>query len=618
MTFRMGGARAGKTDMTADHPRRPSALRGYLEALVHPLAGADARARRRHRLFLLRHLAPGALALALLPLALAFAGTLTPALVLVFAWLTAQLPLAMYVSRSGRLDRGEALSAGLFALFVGGLAAVSGGIASPVLPLLALVPVEAVLAQSRRALVALLGLALTILALLAALPGLPADASATAPVAGLLPPAALGLVHAALVALRLADALAAETDRAETAAARAGMVARLGGLAVGVIGPGGRVETLGPAGLPGLDGLGAADLLGDGLFARLHVGDRPAFLKAVSDALADGRPVALDLRLRLADGRHGWVGLAAEPLAGRADALGFTLADIGARKAGESARLAAEAAALAARAGEARFLATVNHELRTPLNAILGFSELIRALPPEGLDRARVADYAGLIHESGSHLLALVDALLDRARLETGALAVAPERFDLRACLDGCRRMMEPEAARRGVTLAADLPLSLGDVVADPRACRQMALNLLSNALKFTPAGGRAVLFARLEATGPAFGVHDTGIGIAPQDRERILLPFVRLASDPPREGAGIGLAVVKGLAELHGGRVEVAGHPGGGSCFTVRLPHRPAGSAPKDRPVATPVADIAMPARARSVPQASASGQAGAARLSA
>lgn len=154
-------------------------------------------------------------------------------------------------------------------------------------------------------------------------------------------------------------------------------------------------------------------------------------------------------------------------------------------------------------------------------------------------------------------------------------MTIAPESFDLRTCLESCRRMMEPEAARLGVTLAADLPLGIGEITADPRACRQIALNLMSNALKFTPSGGRAVLFARKEGSGIVFGVHDTGIGIAEGDRDRILLPFVRLPVDPPREGAGIGLSVVKGMAELHGGRVEIESKPGEGACVSVRLPRR-------------------------------------------
>jgi cell cycle sensor histidine kinase DivJ len=403
------------------------------------------------------------------------------------------------------------------------------------------------------------------------------------------------------------EAFGEDRGRVAAAEARAALVARLGGEAVAVLRAGGRVETLTPETLPGLDGLKAADLLGDGFFERLHVGDRPAYLKLVSDALMGGRCERLELRLRTGGTRpgetgraaHAWACLAVAPHPAREDALVATLAGIDARKAEEVARAEAETAAAEALAARSRFLATVNHELRTPLNAILGFSDLMRGLPERSLDARRVGDYAGLIHQSGRHLLTLVDDMLDMARIEGGAMTIAPESFDLRTCLESCRRMMEPEAARLGVTLAADLPMGIGEITADPRACRQIALNLMSNALKFTPSGGRAVLFARKEGSGIVFGVHDTGIGIAEGDRDRILLPFVRLPVDPPREGAGIGLSVVKGMAELHGGRVEIESKPGEGACVSVRLPRRavavnrdiagPSGSPVADEPVRDP-----------------------------
>uniref|UniRef100_UPI003BA9BB3C sensor histidine kinase n=1 Tax=Stappia sp. TaxID=1870903 RepID=UPI003BA9BB3C len=587
MKFRIGRERAGRIDMKPDHPREGTALRGFLESLVHPQVAGDAGARRLHRRFILRHLALGGLALALLPLTLAFNGATTPAVTLAFAWLTAHLPVAMYVSRTGALERAQTVSATLFALFIAGLAVMTGGLASPALPFLALVPLEAVLSRSRRALIALLGISVALVAGLAGLTltgSLPADVG-FADTGLTLHAIALvaALVYATLLAARVLEAFSEDRGRVEAAEARTSLVARLGGEAVAVLRAGGRVESLSPEALPGLEGVGAADLVGDGLFERLHVGDRPAYLKAVSDALAGARCERLDLRLRTGGTRPGeagraayaWACLAVAPHPARADMLVATLAGIDARKAQETARAEAESTAAEALAARSRFLATVNHELRTPLNAILGFSDLMRGLPERSLDARRVGDYATLIHQSGRHLLTLVDDMLDMARLEGGAMSIAPEAFDLRTCLESCRRMMEPEAARLGVTLTADLPLGIGEISADPRACRQIALNLMSNALKFTPSGGRAVVFARKEGSGVVFGVHDTGIGIADCDRERILLPFVRLPVDPPREGAGIGLSVVKGLAELHGGRVEIESWPGEGACVSVRLPRR-------------------------------------------
>ena len=570
----------------------------HVDALVHPDAARQAAARASHGAFIRGHLACGALALVLLPLLLAFNGITTPAAALSLGWLTAHLPLAMYVSRTGELARGQIASAVLFALSFGTLAALTGGAASPVLPLLVLAPVEAALTGRRRAvvLVAALTLALALaLALGPSLAGLtltdvPAEIGGFLPVS--LAVAAVAVLYAGLLALRLGAAL----DRREAALlqreAWASTGARLAGEAMLRHGPGGRVEEVGEAAarLLALGSAAAAEreLTGDGLFARIHVGDRPAYLKALSDTAAEGRPQHLRLRLRRGASRPGEAGRAAHavvdmtfhPEPGGEAGLVSVLRDVTAEAALAAERDAALAEAEKAREAHSRFLAIVGHELRTPLNAILGFSDLLQSEAPNAAadDPLRVRDFAGTIHQSGSHLLHLVNDMLNMARIESGHFEIAAERFDLRTCLDTCRRMMEPEASRLGLRLSADLPLSLGEVQADPRACRQIALNLLSNALKFTPQGGRVVLFARHEPQGFVFGVRDTGIGIAPQDQERITEPFVQASSGLARlhDGAGLGLAVVKGLTSLSGGRMTLDSREGEGTCVSIALPAVP------------------------------------------
>lgn len=599
MKFSMGGKGADRTDMTPDLSRGLSFARGFLEGLVHPQVAGDALAGRRHRLFILRHLALGGLALALLPLSLAFHGATTPALALAFAWLTAHLPLAMYVSRTGELARGQAVSAGFFALFIAALAAMTGGLASPVLAFLALVPLEAVLAGSRRTIMALLALALALLAALAvfaeSVPALVGPAPSGTTLAAIATAAAL--LYGTLLALRAREELAMERQRAQEAEARHEQVAALRGDAVAVILSGGRLQSVTPS-VRAVLGLGPVDIQGERFFERLHVADRPLYLKTVSDTLADGRPRTLELRLRRGNGRpgdpgrpgYGWVALDCNPapspgllpLAGLpagSKALVCALRDIDARKVAEAERDTARAAATDALQARTRFLATVGDELRAPLSAILGFSEVMRAMPRAGLDEARIADYAGLIHRSGSHLLGSLDDMLEMARLEAGDVALHAESFDLRACLDDCRRALEPDAAARRQTIATDMPLQLGPAIADPRACRQIALKLISNALKFTPEGGRVVVFARKGPAGLVFGVRDTGIGIAPEDRERVMQPFVRLAEAEEREGAGVGLAVVNALVDLHGGHVEIESRLGEGACISVLLPNLPEGA---------------------------------------
>jgi cell cycle sensor histidine kinase DivJ len=575
----------------------------HVDALVHPGAARDEVARARHGAFIRGHLACGALALALLPMLLAFNGVTTLALALVLGWLTAHLPLAMYVSRSGNLARGHLASAILFAVFFAGLAGLTGGLESPVLPFLVLAPLEAALAGSRRAVVAMVGLSTALLAgLWIFAQGAPETGATTGAIGGVLPVTVVGIVlallHAALLAVRLTTDTRLQAGRLAEASRRADLLGGMIGEAVLRHAPGGQVEAVTPSAAALFDlapNTGARELSGDGLFARVHVGDRPAYLKALSDAAQDGTPHRIEIRVRKGASQPGEAGQAAHAwmeLNCRAGADGqvvSVLRDVDGEKRLASERDLARTEAAAAQDARSRFLATVSHELRTPLNAILGFSDLLRGQPSgeggEGgtmptvfaADPARTAEYAGLIHQSGSHLLQIVNDMLNMARIEAGQFEIRAESFDVRACLDGCRRMMEPEAAKLGLRLASDLPLALGTFSADERACRQIALNLLSNALKFTPEGGRVVLFARAEASGLVFGVRDTGIGIAPEDQDRVALPFVQASSGLSRlhDGAGLGLSVVKGLAELHGGRMMLESRVGEGTCISIALPSR-------------------------------------------
>ncbi|MCA1300728.1 PAS domain-containing sensor histidine kinase [Stappia indica] len=566
----------------------------YVDALVHPSA-ADARAFHRHRTFIRDHLACGMLALALLPLMLAFGGAVTLFFTLILAWLTAHLPLAMYVSRTGAHDRAQVMSATLFAGLFTALAGLTGGLASPLLPFVILAPVEAAVAGSRKAIAATVLLVGGLVALLAGLgsQGL-VGPLATAPIAGWVPVEAVGgglaLLYAAMLAARFQADARHQAKLLRREEEKYGLVAASVADAISVHDSAGKVLFATPP-ARSIIGAARAEILGDGLFQRIHVADRPAYLKTLSDTLSDGQTRVLELRVRRGEARpgetgmaeYGWLELvcrnqsAAEGLEG--GRIVCVLRDISRRKQAEEELSAARAEAESANLAKSRFLATVSHELRTPLNAIIGFSDLMRKLPETAADPERVREYAGLIHQSGDHLLQVVNDMLDMTRIETGQAQAIAEPFDIRSCLDGCRRMMEPQAQKAGVRLSCDVPLAIGSFTADARACRQIALNLISNALKFTPSGGRAVIFARLEGEGLAFGLRDTGAGIAPEDTQRVQLPFVQGSSGTARahEGSGLGLAVVKGLAELQGGRMTLESRLGEGTTVTVYLPRRAA-----------------------------------------
>ncbi|EKV31977.1 hypothetical protein C882_3041 [Caenispirillum salinarum AK4] len=239
----------------------------------------------------------------------------------------------------------------------------------------------------------------------------------------------------------------------------------------------------------------------------------------------------------------------------------------------ERAREAAEQAS----AAKSAFLATMSHELRTPLNAILGFSETIRdrVLGPDP-DGRFYAPYAGHIHDAGTHLLTLINDILDLSKLEAGKMDIRPEPTPCGSLAESALLLVSGLADRRGVHVSADIPPGLPPVMVDPRAGKQMLVNLLSNALRFTDAGGRVEVRAR--AAGPehvALTVRDTGIGMTPEQLDQALEAFGQVSEGARRVeagGTGLGLPLVKALAELHGGRFHISSTKGEGTAVTVVL----------------------------------------------
>ena len=228
-----------------------------------------------------------------------------------------------------------------------------------------------------------------------------------------------------------------------------------------------------------------------------------------------------------------------------------------------------------ARTAKARFLANVSHELRTPLNAIIGFSEMLanpEMKPPEAGQRR---EFAQIISESGRHLHDVVNTIIDLSKIETGAMQILFEPFSLGALMDQCCEALRPKAQERGIALACVHPLESDEIWADRRACRQILMSLLSNAIKFTEPAGRVDLGLAIEGAHFAISVKDTGVGISPADLARLGEPLFQAsaAADRAFEGAGLGLAVVRGLVGLQGGGVEIESAPGLGTTVTVRLP---------------------------------------------
>ncbi len=222
------------------------------------------------------------------------------------------------------------------------------------------------------------------------------------------------------------------------------------------------------------------------------------------------------------------------------------------------------------------FLANVSHELRTPLNAVLAFSEIMKTQAFGPVGSPKYLEYATDIHDSGTHLLALIDDLLDLSRIEANRADLQEVELDMDRIVEWATNLTEPQATSKGVTLTTDAGTGLPHIVADERAVKQILLNLLTNAVKFTDAGGHVMLMAETVKSGEfAFTVLDTGIGIPPEIISEVLLPFQQGSQSyvRNREGAGLGLALVQALCKLHDARLTIDSTPGVGTKVTVTFP---------------------------------------------
>jgi signal transduction histidine kinase len=222
------------------------------------------------------------------------------------------------------------------------------------------------------------------------------------------------------------------------------------------------------------------------------------------------------------------------------------------------------------------FLANMSHELRTPLNAIIGFSEVLSERMFGELNEKQ-ADYLKDIHESGKHLLSLINDILDLSKIEAGRMELEPSEFELPQALQNALTLIRERAQRHGIALGLQIDPGLGTIRADERKFKQIALNLLSNAVKFTPDGGRVDVSAKRNGASIEVAVSDTGIGIAPEDQAAVFEEFKQVGRDYTRkaEGTGLGLALTKRFVELHGGTIRLASSPGKGSTFTFTIPVR-------------------------------------------
>ncbi len=570
-------------------------FRDCIDALLHPSARYDALARTRHRAFMAPRLLGSLAAFAAFPVYLATRGAPTALEVAAFAWLIAPILLSWFLSRTGRYEGAHVLSSLAMTGLVMTVAMTTGGIESFAVIWLVVVPLEAALSASRRVIAFASVLALTCCGLLIVLGHLQ-----------MLPPPeanplfrdlfmAFGVVSATLYAAGLS--LAAETlARASISLLyaeenRYRLLAQNMSDVISRHRRNGAVAFISPAAETML-GAPVSRLLGHGLFDRVQVADRPAYLTALSDAARGGEARSVEFRVRrdVPRGERGengsldfiWVEMRCRPLeqasrttAGPEVEVVAVMRDVTDRKIQEHALELARTAAEQADAAKTRFFATMSHELRTPLNAIIGFSEMMVQEDALMLNAARRKEYARLINDSGQHLLSVVNGILDVSKMESGNFEISPEPFAPLAALINCSSLLALKARENGIDLVTRTPEDLPVMTGDPRAFKQVLLNLVSNAIKFTERGGKVTVSAGVEGSRLMLRVTDTGVGIAADDLKRIGEPFFQAGKTYQRrhEGTGLGLSIVKSLVNLHAGELTVQSKIDEGTTVTVAWP---------------------------------------------
>ena len=492
---------------------------------------------------------------------------------LVFAAVTAPLGLAGLGFTQLSLKTLEGCAVAVNALLLSLLILFTGGLSSAFLVWLVLMPFEGALIGRRAAVVYSGGIAFAGFA-----------AVAIIQVAGFLPVSRLPedygfLVAGALlvaIAQACAMAIAAQERRQAADAAIEASEARYRFLAESALDLitlhdlDGRIGFASHAS-NALLGYAPEDLIGVQPASLCHPDDAQTVANIFADARS-GKPATAELRLKSKKGTHVWCELRCRTV--RGDVIAVTR-DITRRKAHERALIHARDQAEEASRAKSRFLANMSHELRTPLNAIIGFSEVMAQEFFGPLGSARYLEYTRLIHESGSHLLELINAILDMSKIEAGRFTITPEKFDLDEVFAQALGIVKLQAQRHKVALSHDIAPEVRHVVADKRAVLQILINLLSNGIKYTQANGRVWVSASAVDGALQITVADTGVGISEEDLKRLGQPFEQVENEYTRskEGTGLGLALVRALADLHGGKMTIESALGEGTCVKIILP---------------------------------------------
>jgi cell cycle sensor histidine kinase DivJ len=544
-----------------------------LDAFDGVLGSEAAHRAARRDSFISANLLAGGIGVIAWPLHWMFIGPADFATSVAFLFLWAPLFIGMAVRMGWPLEEGQAASAACLCGFVTVLALMTGGISSPVLPWLMVVPVEA--AVSGRSNATMRAAILSVGAFFLC---------ATLSMLGWLPPSRLpqeftsfvfgGSIFAALVVALLS--LRAFQRRHEQD--NVGLVRRADFLQSTATAlpdlltrhsAGGSVLFCSSS-VEDMLGIPAAEFEGLSPAMFVHIQDLKSVELGFQRTFSHG-PQSLEFRLRRRDGAYVAVEMKTIAVDGEIVAISRDVSDRNTRIANlVIARDRAEESSQA----RLRFLASITHELRTPLNAIIGFSDMMNNEVFGPVGHTKYKEYAEHIRESGLHLVDLVSDLLDMSKIEAGKFSIERQKIELRPLLDECVAMVSGAAAEAGVNVVCDAERGLY-LNADRRAIKQAVVNLLSNAVKFTLSEGTVTLAAVSTQDGAAITVADTGVGIPASELGRIGKPFEQVAgTKTAQKGTGLGLSLVKALTELHGGRMDIVSALGDGTTVTLQVPN--------------------------------------------
>jgi cell cycle sensor histidine kinase DivJ len=550
---------------------------GQLDGFLHPSVSDDPWQQPRHKAFLASCFLSGTAALVVLPLHLALAGPTSLGLTFLLAFMLGQWPLALYLIQSGNLERAYGLSSALFAAFLTGLCAITGGLSSFALVWFAVVPMEAALSGTRRIILAVCAACAGLLTLLAFLPDFPAFRSVSDPGAMFLS-ALAACIYMTVLALRLAF----EQRRARAMiAAGEGRWRQLNESTQEIAClclANGTVKVLGGP-LEDLLGLTQRQISGDWLFQRLLVSDRPHYLTALAEARGGTAPVHLEVRLRKGGNRPGEEGLAE-----------YVQMDLQVRRPASANNTAVqtETENLVLTLKESRptqstqAAETENHngtgnivDLEGPLADIVNYADLLRKSAQGRTGWAQGCEYADLIHRSGVEMLQSVQKRDGAVRLAAGSGALSIEPVELEGILENCRVMLTPVADRRNVVLDMCGDFELPPVPADRKTLRQIALDLMTYAIQSALPDGTVLITGQREQ-----GAVLIELLVTHKDEEPVYGPQdFRVSRGKGTIGAHgenvdrEDLAIAEGLARLHGGSLTCEAHAKGGLVIGLRLP---------------------------------------------